>query len=86
MCNCETCKNKETCTCETCVDCELCKVEPNHVCECDCCKEQFMIRKQGKQYVLMSKDGSRKLGTFPSRKQAEEREKQITRIKYAKGG
>lgn len=34
----------------------------------------------------MSKDGSRKLGTFPSRKQAEEREKQITRIKYAKGG
>jgi hypothetical protein len=45
-----------------------------------------MIRKQGNQYVLMSKDGSRKLGTFPSRKKAEEREKQITRIKYAKGG
>jgi hypothetical protein len=39
MCNCETCKNKEGCTCETCIDCELCKVEPNHVCECDCCKE-----------------------------------------------
>jgi hypothetical protein len=45
-----------------------------------------MIRKQGKQYVLMSKDGSRKLGTFPSRKKALEREDEIRRIKYAKGG
>jgi hypothetical protein len=45
----------------------------------------IMIRKEGTQYILYSKDGSRKLGTFPSRKQAEERDKQITRIKYAKG-
>jgi hypothetical protein len=44
-----------------------------------------MIRKEGQKYILYSKDGSRKLGTFPSKKKAEERELQITRIKYAKG-
>jgi hypothetical protein len=44
-----------------------------------------MIRKEGNKYVLLTKDGSRKLGTFPSRKQAQEREREITRIKYAKG-
>jgi hypothetical protein len=43
-----------------------------------------MIRKQGKQYILMSKDGSRRLGSFPSKKKAEEREDEIRRIKYAK--
>lgn len=44
-----------------------------------------MIRKEGTKYVLYSKDGSRKLGTFPSRKKAEERDSQINRIKHAKG-
>jgi hypothetical protein len=44
-----------------------------------------MIRKEGQKYILYSKDGSKRLGTFPSKKKAEERELQITRIKYAKG-
>ena len=43
-----------------------------------------MIRKQGRQYILYSRDGSRRLGAFPSKKKALEREDEIRRIKYAK--
>jgi hypothetical protein len=44
-----------------------------------------MIRKEGQKYILYSKDGSKRLGTFPSKKKAVEREDEIRRIKYAKG-
>lgn len=40
-----------------------------------------MIKVQGDHFVLMSKDGSKHLGTFTSRKAALEREKQIEYFK-----
>ena len=41
-----------------------------------------MIRKVGeKKFVLFSRDGSKRLGEFRSRKAAEERERQILQIK-----
>ena len=44
-----------------------------------------MIRREGpEKFVLFSKDGSRRLGEFRSRKQAEEREIQIMQIKSLK--
>lgn len=44
-----------------------------------------MIRKSKGKYVLLSKDGSRVLGVFDTKKQAEERETKILRIKRIKG-
>lgn len=45
-----------------------------------------MIRREGKpaQFVLYSKDGTRKLGTFKTRREAEMREKRIMAIKQLK--
>lgn len=40
-----------------------------------------MIRKQGNKFVLLSKDGKKKLGTFDTKAAAEKREKQIQRFK-----
>lgn len=45
-----------------------------------------MIKKEGNKYILYSKDGSKKLGSFDSQKEAEEREAEINRIKHAKAG
>lgn len=42
-----------------------------------------MIKKEGKKYVLYSKDGSKKLGTFGSEKEAKDREKEINAIKHS---
>lgn len=41
------------------------------------------IRKQGSKYVIYSKDGSKKLGTYNSRKAAEKRLGQIEYFKHA---
>lgn len=41
------------------------------------------IRKQGSKYVIYSKDGSKKLGTYDSRKAAEKRLGQIEYFKHA---
>jgi len=43
-----------------------------------------MIKKKGKQWVLYSHDGSKVLGTFDSRKEAIEREKQVVYFKNKK--
>jgi len=43
-----------------------------------------MIRKIGDGYILISKDGKKQLGEFSTKLQAEEREKELTRIKRAK--
>ena len=43
-----------------------------------------MIKKWNDRFVLLSKDGKKKLGEFTTRGQAEEREKEIVRIKRAK--
>ena len=47
---------------------------------------EAIIKKQGGKYILMSKDGSKKLGTFDSKEAAEKREKQINVFKHADGG
>lgn len=43
-----------------------------------------MIKKNGDKYELWSKDGSKKLGEFDSKKAAEKREKEIQYFKYLK--
>jgi hypothetical protein len=43
-----------------------------------------MIRKVGKKFVLFSKNGTRKLGTFGTHKDALARENQINRVKHNK--
>ena len=43
-----------------------------------------MIKKSGSKYVLYSKDGSKKLGTFDSKKDAIKREQQINYFKHKK--
>jgi len=43
-----------------------------------------MIRKVEDKFVLLSRDGKKVLGEFASKFQAEEREKQILKIKRAK--
>jgi hypothetical protein len=43
-----------------------------------------MIKKQGSQYCVFSKDGSKNLGCFPSREQAVKRLQQIEYFKHAK--
>lgn len=43
-----------------------------------------MIRKEGREFVLMSRDGTRRLGSFKTRAEAEAREKKILAIKSLK--
>jgi hypothetical protein len=43
-----------------------------------------MIKQVGEKWILYSKDGSKKLGEFDSKKEAEDREKEIIRIKNMK--
>ena len=43
-----------------------------------------MIKRIGDRFVLLSKDGKKRLGEFPTKLQAEEREKEIIRVKRAK--
>lgn len=43
-----------------------------------------MIKKEGSQWVLYSKDGSKKLGTFDSKEEAEDREREIQYFKHNK--
>tara|TARA_R100001530_G_scaffold71211_2_gene50417 strand:+ start:1877 stop:2023 length:147 start_codon:yes stop_codon:yes gene_type:complete len=47
-----------------------------------------MIRKQGNKYILYSKTGNRRLGTFRTRAAATRRERQVKRVtskaKYGK--
>lgn len=45
-----------------------------------------MIKKEGSKYILYSHDGNKKLGTFTSKKAAQEREKQINYFKHKLGG
>ena len=43
-----------------------------------------MIRKEKDKYVLYSKDGSKKLGEFTTKKNAEKREKEMLYFKNKK--
>lgn len=43
-----------------------------------------MIKKEGTKYILYSKDGKKKLGTFRTKKEAKERERQIKYFKNKK--
>jgi len=43
-----------------------------------------MITKSKSGYTLKSKSGEKKLGTFPTKKAAEKREKQINYFKHKK--
>lgn len=43
-----------------------------------------MIKKDGNKYILYSKDGKKKLGSFSSRKAAEKREREIQYFKHKK--
>jgi len=45
-----------------------------------------MIKKEGSQWVLYSKDGSKKLGSFKTKAAALKREKQINYFKNKKRG
>jgi hypothetical protein len=44
-------------------------------------RTKAMIRKEGRQFVLFSKDGNRRLGTFKTRAEAEARERKILAVK-----
>lgn len=44
-----------------------------------------MIKKEGDKYVLYSKDGTKVLGIYDTKKQALERERQIQYFKHIKG-
>lgn len=44
-----------------------------------------VIKQQGTKWVLWSKDGKKKLGTYDTKEEAEERERQIQAAKHAKG-
>lgn len=44
-----------------------------------------MIKKEKEKFILYSKDGKKKLGSFDTKKEAEDREAEINRIKHAKG-
>ena len=44
-----------------------------------------MIKKEGNKHVLYSKDGSKKLGTFPSLEAAKKREQQVNYFKAKSG-
>lgn len=43
-----------------------------------------MIKKEGSQYILYTKNGKKKLGTFKTKKEALAREKQINYFKSKK--
>lgn len=43
-----------------------------------------MIRKEGNNFVIYSSDGKKKLGSYPSKKKAEERLRQIEYFKLKK--
>lgn len=43
-----------------------------------------MIKQEAGKYVLYAKDGKKKLGTFGSKKEAEDRERQVNYFKHAK--
>lgn len=43
-----------------------------------------MIKKEGSKYVLYNKDGTKKLGTLPTKWEATKREKEINAIKHIK--
>lgn len=43
-----------------------------------------MIKKIGDRWMLLTKDGKKKLGVFTTKFQAEEREKEIVKAKRAK--
>lgn len=43
-----------------------------------------MIRKVGDKYVVLSHDGKKKLGEYPTKPQAEERLKQVEMFKHIK--
>ena len=43
-----------------------------------------MIKKEKNQFILYSGDGSKKLGSFPSKEAAVKRENEIKQIKYLK--
>ncbi len=43
-----------------------------------------MIVKKGDKYILMSHDGTKKLGEFDTKKEAEEREREINYFKHVK--
>jgi len=43
-----------------------------------------MIKRIGDQFVLLSKDAKKVIGKFPTKLQAEEREKDIIKIKRTK--
>ena len=45
-----------------------------------------MIRKKDKKYVVVSKTTGRELGTYPTKKQAEERQKQVDMMKHINKG
>lgn len=42
-----------------------------------------MIKKEGKKYVLLSKDGKRKLGTFNTKQEAMKREMQLNSQRFS---
>lgn len=44
-----------------------------------------MIKKEAGQFVLMSKDGKKKLGTYAKKSEAVRRESQVKKIMTAKG-
>ena len=44
-----------------------------------------MIKKEGSKYVLYSKDGKKKLGTFKTKEEAEKRERVINYFKHKEG-
>lgn len=45
-----------------------------------------MIRKKGNKYVVVSKTTGRELGTYPTKKKAEERQKQVEMMKHINKG
>lgn len=44
-----------------------------------------MIKKVGHWYVLFSKDGTKRLGTYKTKEEAEKRERQVQYFKHLKG-
>lgn len=44
-----------------------------------------MIRKEGEKYVIKSEDGSKTLGTYTTREEAEKRLREIEYFKNKKG-
>lgn len=49
-------------------------------------KTEAIIRKEGDKWIIYSKDGKKKLGTFTSEEQAKKRLQQIEFFKHKGGG